>query len=197
MRDPAAGRWRALRAAVAATVMVGLSTSAHTLAGGTAADPALLLVLAALVAPLCWWSTRIRLRPAHLVALLLGGQALVHLALTTMAPAGSGTATRVAGHAHGALVPVLAAPGAGATDPATGAPGLLMLGAHVAATVLTAAVLARGEALLWAVARRLLTSPARPTLRARPVRLGLPAPAVALTPALAGPAGARAPPRRA
>jgi hypothetical protein len=122
----------------------------------------------------------------------------MHAALTTMAPASSGTAghltAHLTGHAHGA-VPAL--PGSvmmGAGAAAT--PSVAMLGAHLVASVLAALVLARGEALLWAVARRLLPPLPRPVWTPRTVRLPALEPPLLTATAPASALRARGPPHR-
>lgn len=133
---------RITRAAAFAAVCIGLSAAAHLLAGGAicaqsaAGGLALAFTAGAAAAG--------RERPlAVILPLLAGVQVALHVlfsltdaSLTHAAPAAE--AARIAGHAHTGL-----------------APSLGMLIAHGWAVALTALWLARGEAALWALLRRL------------------------------------------
>ncbi|GIH80889.1 MFS transporter [Planobispora longispora] len=131
---PASSFLRLARAAVFTTVGLGLSLAAHLLAGGPvsvggAAGGLALTFAAALAAAGRERST------ALILPFLAGVQVALHalFSLTHAAPA-----TELAGHAHTGLVP-----------------GLGMLIMHGWAVALTALWLARGEAALWALLRRL------------------------------------------
>ncbi len=145
------GVLRASRAAVATLLVLGLAGSAHTMGGGAAPGPMAVLVLALLVGPVAWWCTRRRLDTAHLFLLLGGTQVAVHLVLSAMAPV---TGTAAAAHVHEGLPAGLGAGGAVAAHEHLPGAGMLLL--HVAATVLTALLLARAEDVLWRVVTLLL-----------------------------------------
>ncbi|WP_230881856.1 MFS transporter [Planomonospora sp. ID91781] len=138
---------RITRAAAFAAVCIGLSTAAHLLAGGaicaqSAAGGLVLAFTAGLAAAG-------RERPLAVILPLLAGvqvalhvlfslthASLTHASLTHAAPAAE--VAGITGHAHTGL-----------------APSLGMLIAHGWAVALTALWLARGEAALWALLRRL------------------------------------------
>ncbi|WP_154796300.1 hypothetical protein [Occultella kanbiaonis] len=154
MTDPRRGLLRLLRAAAVSVSVLGLALGAHLAAGGTLGDP---LVVAA-----AWAFTMLiavgvcggRLNAGTVVALLGAGQFGLHHVFTATAGLGatSGCSTGVvgAGHAHGVALSetvqhCVGAPGGGHTLTAA------MLGAHVLATVLNAALLWRGDRALFAL----------------------------------------------
>lgn len=123
------GVLRSVRAAVVALSASGLALLGHLAAGG-AAPPAgqlLLAVLAVLVVSRVLSVRRWTVGP--LVAVLLGSQALFHIAF-------SGSAA--AGHVHGGQH-------VAGGSPMPGHPGPLMLVGHSVAALLTALLLRRGE----------------------------------------------------
>lgn len=189
MLETGRGVLRASRAAVATLLVLGLGSSVHTLAGGAAPGPMASVVLALLVGPVAWWCTGRRLDTARLLALLGGAQAGVHLTLAAMAPV---TGTAAAAHVHEGLPSAL---GTAATVTAHGhLPGASMLLAHVAATVLTALVLARAEDVLWRVVTLLLPRAPRRVRVPTPARLAAIPAVVVLTGCTPRPVGGRAPP---
>ena len=121
-----------VRAAVVGLSASGLALLGHLAAGGTTPSlgPLVLLVLAVLVVSLALSARRWTVGP--LLAVLLGSQALFHVAFS-----GAG-----AGHVHGGhhLAGQSTMPGH---------PWLLMLVGHGVAALLTALLLQRGEAWLW------------------------------------------------
>lgn len=160
------------RSAAIATVVLTLSTGAHTLAGGqlppvpvTAACTALILLGVVLV-------TRWKLTATALAGILSAGQWTLHAAFSVLSessPAGPAPVRHL--HTAAAAGDLMAA----AHDlPNSHLPADLdpsMLGAHVLATLVTAALLARGEAALWALAawlRPLSGIPAVPVLATSP-----------------------------
>ena len=129
--DPAAavGVLRSVRAAVVALSASGLALLGHLAAGG-AAPPAgqlVLAVLAVLVVSRVLSVRRWTVGP--LVAVLLGSQALFHIAFTGSA---------AAGHVHGGQH-------VAGGSPMPGHSGPLMLVGHSVAALLTALLLRRGE----------------------------------------------------
>ncbi|MFF5206101.1 MFS transporter [Streptosporangium sp. NPDC000396] len=132
---PATMPFRLARSTAFAVVSVGLSVVAHVFAGGTvpawSAAGALALVFTAA------FPATGRERGVRVILPLLGGaQAALHLLFTT-----TDSALFHPGHAHPHSAGLL--------------PGLAMLVMHGWAVGLTALWLARGEALLWALLRRL------------------------------------------
>lgn len=163
---------RGARALVLASFTLLTSVFAHLAGGGRAPDAvAVLGLLAALTlvtAPLLG-------RPAsgrRILLLLLGGQALLHVVLSTVATA---PMSGMAADAHGSLWSGGPFPGldpvTSALVPTTGG-HLLMAEAHLAATLVLGLWLAAGERALWAV----LTMSVRPLATALAVLLS-PAPA--------------------
>lgn len=178
MLTPDRGLPRLLRALALAVVLLGLAGAAHVLGGGALPHPGVLAGVVGLVVAAALVITPRRLSTRRLLAVLGAGELALHhtfalLAANTLAPvehslAPGGALAGVVGaghHGHGyAVVGTVAgsvgsAGSLGAMDDmghATGAAGLLMLTAHVVATVVTAVVLARGEAALWLLAAWLL-----------------------------------------
>jgi len=128
----AVGVLRSVRAAVVGLSASGLALLGHLAAGGTAPPPGqlVLAVVAVLVVSLALSARRWTIGP--LLAVLLGSQAVFHVAFS-----GAGAA-----HVHGGQH----MPGASAMP---GHPWLLMLVGHGVAALLTALLLRRGEDWLW------------------------------------------------
>ncbi|MGV9779570.1 MFS transporter [Streptosporangium sp. NPDC003464] len=146
---PATAIFRLTRTTAFAVVSLGLGAVAHVLAGGTvpAWSAAGGLVLAAAAAlPLTG-----RERGVGVILPLLGStQAALHLLFAATDPAACHAASA---HPRPGLLPELTTL---ITHPHSGLlPGLAMLVTHGWAVGLTALWLARGEALLWGLLRRL------------------------------------------
>ncbi|WP_214104806.1 MFS transporter [Acrocarpospora catenulata] len=125
--------FRVVRAVVFATVSVVLSVGAHAYAGGSVSAGSLLLALAlSLVVGLALAGRERSMRA--IFPALAGCQAVLHLLFSY-----AHTIEPVAGHHHATTL----------------LPSLSMLIAHAWAAGLTALWLARGEALLWGLLRRL------------------------------------------
>ncbi|MGV9328754.1 MFS transporter [Streptosporangium sandarakinum] len=138
---PATALFRLARSAAFAAVALGLSAGAHAFAGGTVTARGAAAGLALAFAAALPATGRER-GLGMILPLLTGVQAALHLLFAATAPAAPDPVAAVdsmAGMAgHSGLVP-----------------GLAMLITHGWAIGLTALWLARGEALLWAVLRRL------------------------------------------
>ena len=121
-----------VRAAVVGLSASGLALLGHLAAGGTTPPlgPLVLLVLAVLVVSLALSARRWTVGP--LLAVVLGSQALFHVAFS-----GAG-----AGHVHGGHH-------LGGQSAMPGHPWLLMLVGHGVAALMTALLLRRGEDWLW------------------------------------------------
>ncbi|MEN0023276.1 hypothetical protein RAC69_11755 [Microbacterium sp. LS_15] len=164
---------RLLRAASATSVATLLAAVSHTVAGGAAPHPLLILAVAALLVPAAALVVGIRPSLTRLTATVVVSQVVFHSVFQAL---GAPTAdAAVLGHAHhldlASLGPVAA----------VGAPDALMIAAHVVAAALTTALLWRGEAVVrrvasWMLARLRLAamsapaahrSPARPIVTAR------------------------------
>ncbi|MGR6913412.1 MFS transporter [[Actinomadura] parvosata] len=126
--------FRLARTAVFAVVCLGLGVVAHVLGGASVPAPAMVAALGLAFAAAYPLSGRER-SFAVILPLLAGLQVALHL-LFSLSHAASPQA--LAGHLHSGLVP-----------------GLGMLVAHGLAVGMTALWLARGEAALWSLLRRL------------------------------------------
>ncbi|MEV8637509.1 MFS transporter [Streptosporangium sp. NPDC051023] len=135
---PATLPFRLIRATAFAAVCLGLSVTAHVFTGGTVSARSAVLALAlAFVAALCVSGRERTL--AVILPLMAGLQAVLHVVFSlahAASPAASSSAAL--GHVHSGLVP-----------------GLGMLVMHGWAIGLTSMWLARGEAVLWTLLRRL------------------------------------------
>lgn len=82
---PPASGIRAARAASASVVVTTAAAGAHLTSGGRA-DETVVLVLAAVLAPLCWVLTARRLSAGQLTGLLVVAQAVLHAACSGSEP---------------------------------------------------------------------------------------------------------------
>lgn len=131
--------FRAVRAAAFAAVSVALGVGAHAVGGGSVSALAVLVALFVAFLPAHALARRERTLAVILPA-LVASQAALHLLFSfahTLEPVTDDSAMSGV-HVHSGLVP-----------------GLGMLIMHGWAVALTAVWLARGEALLWALLRRL------------------------------------------
>jgi hypothetical protein len=122
---------RGLAVGAAATL---LALGGHTAAGGHPPGAAVTLGAAAVVAAVALALSRARWTLPRLLAVLLAAQAGLHVAFAWTAPPSAGT------HMHGSTADATLA----ATEPT-------MLAGHLAAVLLTAVVLRRGEQWLCGV----------------------------------------------
>jgi hypothetical protein len=134
---------RALRGVAAAFLAAIVAATAHTLAGGGAPGPALVVAVGILGSP--FGITLVGRRPTVLrtTAAVITSQLLFHMAFAITS--GADSSRLVSGHAHHVAT---SASGAGLMIP--DAP---MTVAHLLAAAVTVAVLYRGERLLHAIAR--------------------------------------------
>lgn len=167
------------RALLVTTAVLGLAVAAHTAAGGSLPPLAILALLAALIlAPVTLLSRRRITLPA--MALTLGaGQGLLHSVFSLFhSVTGHCTTSGMATH-HGNHTNAI--PDCSSVGAITGAThhmgqdlgGALMVSTHVLAVVLTALILAHGEAALWQLIAwlRPLAAQIRPRLLPAFVRL--------------------------
>lgn len=145
---PVTALFRLARASAFAVVALGLGVVAHVFAGGTVPVWSAAAGLALAFTPALAVTGRER-GMGMILPLLAGTQGALHLLFTAAHPPVPHSA---AGHAHSQLVP-----------------GLAMLVTHCWAVGLTALWLARGEALLWGLLRR-LGARLGPVLTGEPVR---------------------------
>ena len=161
MLSPTQGLLRALRAACLGVVGFVLALVAHVVAGGATPRPVVLLLLAGLIGLAAVLLTGVRLSPVRVAVSLATMQVVLHEVFMGLSvPAAC-------------VMPVMNAPAGGHLGMGQGAQPVLdcatgmthagmgqssvfaataMLGAHVAATALMAAVLAYGERVLWFLA---------------------------------------------
>lgn len=140
---------RLLRAGTLAVVMISLAALAHVLGGGALPGGGVLAVLLGLVLVTCLVASGRRLGAPSIGAILGGGQLALHEAFALLGTTGADAASlgHVVGSGHHAVL-VTHAGQAGSGHHLS----LSMLLAHALATVVTAAVLARGERALWLLA---------------------------------------------
>lgn len=137
---------RLVRAAAVTSVATLIAAVSHTLGGGSAPHPLLILAVATLLTPVCALLVGVRASRTRVALAVLSSQAVFHLLFHVLgSPTGSSVTD--SGHAHhldlALLGPVAPVAAADAT----------MLGAHVVAAVLTTLLVWHGEALVRAVAR--------------------------------------------
>jgi hypothetical protein len=158
MLSPAQGLLRGLRAASLGVVGFVFALAAHVAAGGGTPGPVVLLLLAGLIGLAAVLLTGARLSPVRVGVSLAAMQVVLHEAFMWLgAPAAcvmpvmNAPAGAPMGMGQGAQ-PVLGCT-AGMTPagmgPSSVFAAMAMLGAHVAATAVMAALLAHGERVLW------------------------------------------------
>ncbi|WP_284980207.1 hypothetical protein [Arthrobacter sp. fls2-241-R2A-200] len=165
--------FRMLRTGVIGSVVLGLAAGGHLAGGGVLPEPVILTALCALTMVPVAVLTQFRLSWPALIGLLGAGQLWLHWSFNafsaSLGPADSTTPVLTAHAGHSATSTIAALHTIMPTHSSDDG-GLLMVAAHVLATLGTALVLARGEESLWAVAAWL-----RPLIRLpRPVPLRTP-----------------------
>lgn len=150
---PSAGRLRLLRVGVLGLSAYGLAVGVHVVAGGAAPGWPVSLMLAALLGVLGVAFTARRRGLWALLGVLVAAQSVLHALFSLLDAPVAGCSMVATGH-H-ATTAVCGAVG----GTAMAVPSLPMLLAHLAATVATAWLLARGEAWLWRVVRAAFTTP--------------------------------------
>jgi hypothetical protein len=134
---------------VTAAIII-LAAGAHVLAGGSLPEPGITVGLLVLTLAPVMILTKIRISAPVMAVLLGAGQVVLHGAFSALSVS-AGFSPMFAEHIHG-VGPTLPATSALMMSRHTADPGLPMLLLHAAATLVTALVLARGEAALWALA---------------------------------------------
>jgi len=138
---PASGRVRLARAVVGGGATTSLAVAAHAAAGGAPPAAALVVVGGALLIRLAWGLAGRRRGLPTVLAALTGSQFGLHVTFVL-----SGHQAANPGHHHVVAPAELLAYGGGARWAGPG----LMLAAHLAAVLVTGALLYRAEQLLWA-----------------------------------------------
>lgn len=157
-RAPTTGVPRVVRVAVLGGTSLVLACAAHMVGGGQLPSAGVLIVAGILIGLVAVTSTTRRCRTGALLGLLAVQQFILHLVFEASAAAGCGVMSEVAGH-HAAMS-AHAAPACMMTSAADtmSMPGWAMWVGHLVATLLTALLLARGEAWLWRVADQVITA---------------------------------------
>lgn len=135
---------RLLRAASASTVATTLAAVSHTIAGGAAPHPLLIVAMASFLVPLAAVLLGPRASRFRIAATVAVSQTLFHAAFQVLG-APTGTAI-LSGHQHHIDL------GALGTAVSAAAPDSVMLLGHLVAAVLTTAMLWHGESLVRVVA---------------------------------------------
>lgn len=152
-----------LRSATVAATMVLLAALAHILGGGSLPGAGIMAAILAITGLASTLATRRQLRLPAMTAVLGAGQLALHEVFTALSVPPSGAASLVgeshhaagqAGFANEAGVSFTeaAAQSAGHAHQVDSPLAALMLTGHVVATLVCAAILARGEAALWVLA---------------------------------------------
>lgn len=133
---------RAVAVSAAATLIAAVS---HTIGGGAAPHPLLILAVSALITPPS--ALLIGVRPSRIrtAVTVLFAQAAFHVVFQVLGAPTADGAPAAGTHAHHLDLTQLA------TAPAAPTPSAAMLGAHIVAAVLTMFLLWHGESLLRAV----------------------------------------------
>lgn len=156
--------FRFLRTAVLAIAVLALAAGAHVLGGGQLPPAPVMAACTALTTLGVMAVTRWKMSAFSLAGILTAGQGMLHEAFSALAgpaSAPSGPALHFHGVAAGGpgLIPTLPSHPQTHLEPP-------MMAAHILATLLTAVLLSRGEAALWALAAWL-----RPLTVLRAVRI--------------------------
>lgn len=137
---------RLLRAAAVSSVATLIAALSHTIGGGAAPHPLLILAVATMIMPLSALLVGIRQSRTRAAVAVFLGQAAFHLVFQVLG-APTGVQVSGGGHSHHIDLALL-----GAASPVA-APGAMMLFAHAVAAVLTTLLVWHGETVVRAVAR--------------------------------------------
>jgi hypothetical protein len=158
MLSPTTGLLRGLRAASLGVVGFLLALVAHLAAGSAAPGPVVLVLLAGFTGLAAVLITRVRLSPVRIGVSLTALQVILHEVFMRLGERAGCLMTGVSAPAGAHLghgQPMLGC-ATGMAHAGMGQPSMLampaMVGAHVAATAVMAALLAYGERVLWALA---------------------------------------------
>lgn len=136
---------RLIRAAGISSVATLIAAVSHTLGGGAAPHPLLIIAVSTLLTPLCAVLVGVRPSRSRVAAAVLLSQAAFHVLFQALG-APTGSAAVVGGHAHHVALDAL-----GPLSPVAGVDAA-MLCAHIVAAALTTVLIWHGEALLRGVA---------------------------------------------
>lgn len=156
---------RLVRAAAASTIATTLAAVSHTVAGGPAPHPLLVIAMACLLVPLAALLIGPRVSRLRSAATVLVGQGLFHLTFQVLGAPTQTAAGSAPAHTHhvdlAALGPAVIA----------SAPSTLMLIAHLVAAIATVALLWRGESLVRLIANWVRAAALRIAAPSLPVRV--------------------------
>lgn len=141
---------RLLRGSAASCIATLLAALSHTLGGGSPPHPLLILAVAVLLIPVSALLVGSRIRLAGLTAAVAATQFVFH-GIFEVTGGITPTGLALGAHHHGAIVLDFGA--SGTADPSLLAASPVMLVAHLAAALVTTALLWRGELLVQAIAR--------------------------------------------
>lgn len=136
---------RLVRGSAASSVATIIAAVSHTIGGGAAPHPLLIVALSVFLAPIAALLVGPRANILRLGAAVLLSQTVFHVLFTALGATASQTTTGVGtGHQHVMTL--------GPVDEGLAADAG-MIGAHIVAGILTIILLARGESVLRAIAR--------------------------------------------
>lgn len=142
--------FRLLRTAVVAAAVLCLAAGAHVLGGGQLPPAPVLAAVTALTVLCIVRLTEWKMSAPALAAVLIAGQGILHEAFSALSGSATPPSAAPALHVHGAVPAPFAVPELHQHLQADVEPAMLAL--HLISTLLTAVLLARGEAALWALA---------------------------------------------
>lgn len=135
-----------VRAAAISAAATLISAVSHTLGGGAAPHPLLILAVATLLIPLTAALIGARNSTPRVVTAVLLAQGVFHLLFQSLGAPTGGLDVAASGHAHHVFLPPL-----DSFTPGT-SPDAPMLLAHLIAAAFTAVLVVRGEAILSRIA---------------------------------------------
>ncbi|MHC6231833.1 hypothetical protein ACX5I6_20065 [Arthrobacter sp. MMS24-T111] len=138
------------RAVAVTASMAVLAAGAHVLAGGTLPGPGIAAGICAVMLAPVMLLTATKINAPTMVVALGAAQIFLHGAFNAFSISASGFSPAAGEHFHGPIPSVLPPPSLMAGH--TADPETLMVVLHTGATLMTALILARGEAALWALA---------------------------------------------
>lgn len=138
---------RLVRAAAVSSIATLLAGVSHTLGGGSAPHPLLILAVATLVTPLSALLIGARPSRGRVAVTVLLAQAAFHVLFQVLGSPVATSSPGALGHVHHLDLALLA------SAPSASAAGAPMLVAHVVAAILTMLLIWHGEVVVRAVAR--------------------------------------------
>ncbi|WP_226532758.1 hypothetical protein [Microbacterium paraoxydans] len=138
---------RLVRAAAVSSIATLIAGVSHTLGGGTAPHPLLILAVATLLTPLSALLVGARPSRGRVAAAVLLAQAVFHVLFQALGSPVAASSPGVLGHVHHIDLALLV------SAPSASSSGAPMLAAHVVAAVLTTLLIWHGETVVRAVAR--------------------------------------------